>query len=100
MHVQLRGSLQKTTTADGAFVLRNLPVGNHQVMLTVGPFDQPLTVAHHTFSVTQRNGTRAAINLGRLELVPPASLAARVALVGPGSVQDVRVGVFWILKKS
>ncbi len=94
VHVRLRGSLQRTTTAaDGAFVLRNLPVGTHQVTLTVGPLDQPLTVARHTFSVTQRNGTRAAINLGELELLPPASLAATVALAGPGVLQDVRVGV-------
>ncbi len=82
-----------TTSAVGRFTLRNLAAGQHVLRLSLDqdnlpPADRVLDVP---FNLPTRNGQRAAMDLGDLQLLPPGRVRSSVTVTGPGNAAQARV---------
>jgi len=84
---------------DGRFTLKNLPPGEHRLRMTYDPNNdgQPDLVARVDAAIRVRDGVRSFMDLGRIELLKPSTIAGRVTItngtVTPGALRVALMGV-------
>ncbi|MBI5495786.1 MAG: hypothetical protein HY904_12245 [Deltaproteobacteria bacterium] len=94
-----QGSQSRVTRSDGRFTVRNLPQGTHVLLMSYDPDHDGVAdlakVVEAAIRVPAGKEERARVDMGRIVLLPPATLNGRVLppAVNPGCVDMATVRV-------
>ena len=90
------GAVLRSSAADGRFVLRNLPAGQHVVEIIWDPDRNGVADLGKVLAVPirVRAGKRASVDLGTVELLRPGTVTGSVGPSAQGPFEDVVVNLF------